>query len=204
MPQQEEDPSHYTRTLVVKPALSQMYDQLLATSKSLETACKNHCTHTSAHPVMWVYLDLGISQTAECYHGVWSTNVQEGRFCQASWCHYACSTLTQNPRSPKGEMWRSRMSLFVKLCTRSSKIVCGLLVIVCWLSRSGWTVYIVYFYTCDRKERNGTNLIYPLGVPFFFFQLWAQISNLSSVSFHFVRFQVHRSLPPASPNDDFW
>ena len=28
MSQQEEDPSHYTRTLVVKTALSQMYDQL--------------------------------------------------------------------------------------------------------------------------------------------------------------------------------
>ena len=43
----QEDPSRYTRTLVVKPALSQMYDQLLPTSKSLEMACKNHCTHTS-------------------------------------------------------------------------------------------------------------------------------------------------------------
>ena len=43
MSQQEEDPSHYTRTLVVKPALSmsQMYGQLLPISKSLETACKN-------------------------------------------------------------------------------------------------------------------------------------------------------------------
>ena len=29
MSQQEEDPSRYTRTLVVKPALSQMYDQWL-------------------------------------------------------------------------------------------------------------------------------------------------------------------------------
>ena len=48
MSQQEEDQSRYTRTLVVKPALSQMYDQLLPTSKSLETACKNQCTHTSA------------------------------------------------------------------------------------------------------------------------------------------------------------
>ena len=48
MSQQEEDPSRYTRTLVVKPALSQMYDQLLPKSKSLETACKNHRTHTSA------------------------------------------------------------------------------------------------------------------------------------------------------------
>ena len=28
MSQQEEDPSRYTRTLVVKPALSQMYDQV--------------------------------------------------------------------------------------------------------------------------------------------------------------------------------
>ena len=32
---------------VVKPALSQMYDQLLPTSKSLEIACKHHCTHRS-------------------------------------------------------------------------------------------------------------------------------------------------------------
>ena len=48
MSQQEEDPSHYTRTPVVKPALSQMYDQLLPKSKSLETACKDHCTHSSA------------------------------------------------------------------------------------------------------------------------------------------------------------
>ena len=64
MSQQEEDQSRYTRTLVVKPALSQMYDQLLPTSKSLETACKNQCTHTSA-PVTCVYLDLGISQTAQ-------------------------------------------------------------------------------------------------------------------------------------------
>ena len=29
MSQQEEDPSHSTRLLVVKPALSQLYDQLL-------------------------------------------------------------------------------------------------------------------------------------------------------------------------------
>ena len=36
MSQQEEEPSRYTRTLIVKPALSQMYDQLLPTSKSLE------------------------------------------------------------------------------------------------------------------------------------------------------------------------
>ena len=48
MSQREEDQSHHTRTLVVKPALSQMYDQLLPKSKSPETACKNHCTHTSA------------------------------------------------------------------------------------------------------------------------------------------------------------
>ena len=48
MSQQEQDQSRYTRTLVVKPALSQMYDQLLPTSKSVETACKSQCTHTSA------------------------------------------------------------------------------------------------------------------------------------------------------------
>ena len=47
MSQQKVDPSRYTRTLVVKSALSQMYDQLLPTSKSLETACNYHCTHTS-------------------------------------------------------------------------------------------------------------------------------------------------------------
>ena len=34
MSQQEEDPSHYTPTLFVKPAFSEMYDQLLPTSKS--------------------------------------------------------------------------------------------------------------------------------------------------------------------------
>ena len=52
MSQKEEDPSHYTHTLVVKPALSQKYDQLLPTSKSLETACKNHCTrYVGAHHV---------------------------------------------------------------------------------------------------------------------------------------------------------
>ena len=61
MSQQEENPSRYTRTLVVKPALSQMYDQLLPKSKSLETACKNPCTRTSASH-HGVYLDLGISQ----------------------------------------------------------------------------------------------------------------------------------------------
>ena len=44
MSQQEEDPSRYTRTLVVKPALSQMYDQV----EVPRTACKNYCTHTSA------------------------------------------------------------------------------------------------------------------------------------------------------------
>ena len=48
MSQQEEEPSRYTRTLVVKPALSQMYDKLLPTSKSLEMECKHHCTHGSA------------------------------------------------------------------------------------------------------------------------------------------------------------
>ena len=48
MSQQEEDPSHYTRTLVVKPALSQMYDQLLPKAKSLENGMQNHCSHTSA------------------------------------------------------------------------------------------------------------------------------------------------------------
>ena len=62
MSQQEEDPSHYTRTLVVKPALSQMYDQLLPTSKSLETACKTTAL-IRRRPVTCVYLDLGISQT---------------------------------------------------------------------------------------------------------------------------------------------
>ena len=45
--QQEEDSSHFPRTLVVKPTLSQMYDQLLPTSKSLETTCKDHVAHTS-------------------------------------------------------------------------------------------------------------------------------------------------------------
>ena len=45
--------------LVVKPALSQMYDQLLPTSKSLEIACKHHCTG-DRRPVTCVYLDLGI------------------------------------------------------------------------------------------------------------------------------------------------
>ena len=64
MSQQEEDPSHYTRTLVVKPALSQMYDQLLPKSKSLETACKTTAL-IRRRPVMCVYLDLGISQTVE-------------------------------------------------------------------------------------------------------------------------------------------
>ena len=44
MSQQEEEPSRYTRTLVVKPALSQMYDQLLPTSKSLEI-----CVQTPLH-----------------------------------------------------------------------------------------------------------------------------------------------------------
>ena len=47
MSQQEEEPSRYTRTFVVKPALSQMYVQLLPTPKSLEIACKHHCTHRS-------------------------------------------------------------------------------------------------------------------------------------------------------------
>ena len=62
MSQQEEDPSHYTRTLVVKPALSQKYDQLLPKSKSLETACKTNAL-IRRRPVTCVYLDLGISQT---------------------------------------------------------------------------------------------------------------------------------------------
>ena len=64
MSQQVEDPSNFTRTLVVKPALSQMYDQLLPTSKSLKTACKNHCTHASVpRHVSVSNLDPGISQT---------------------------------------------------------------------------------------------------------------------------------------------
>ena len=62
MSQQEEDPSHYTRTLVVKPALSQMYDQLLPKLKSLETACKTTAL-IRRRPITCVYLDLGISQT---------------------------------------------------------------------------------------------------------------------------------------------
>ena len=66
MSQQEEEPSRYTRTLVVKPALRQMYDQLSPTSKSLKIACKHHYTHRSAPRHMSVYLDLGISQTVEC------------------------------------------------------------------------------------------------------------------------------------------
>ena len=44
MSQQEEEPSRYTRTLVVKPALSQMYDQLSPTWKSLEI-----CLQTPLH-----------------------------------------------------------------------------------------------------------------------------------------------------------
>ena len=61
MSQQEEEPSRYTRTLVVKPALSQMCDQLLRTPKSLEMQTP---LHSGRRPVTWVYLDLGISQTA--------------------------------------------------------------------------------------------------------------------------------------------
>ena len=48
MSQQEEEPWRYTRTVVVQPALSQMHDQLLPTSKSLEIAWKHHCIHRSA------------------------------------------------------------------------------------------------------------------------------------------------------------
>ena len=47
MSHQEVDLSRYTRTLVFKPALSQMYDKFLPTWKSVKTVCKNHCTHMS-------------------------------------------------------------------------------------------------------------------------------------------------------------
>ena len=50
--------------MVVKPELSQIYDQLLPTSKSLEIACKHHCTG-GRRPVTCVYLDLGIFQTVK-------------------------------------------------------------------------------------------------------------------------------------------
>ena len=84
MSQQEEEPSRYTRTLVVKPALSQMNDQLLPTSKSLEIACKHHCTG-GRRPVTCVYLDLGISQTVQ------------GRFVCCERSELVLSCLPSNP-----------------------------------------------------------------------------------------------------------
>ena len=61
MSQQEADPSRYTRTLVVKPALNQMYDQV--------EVPRNGMQKTTAlirrRPVTCVYLDLGISQTVK-------------------------------------------------------------------------------------------------------------------------------------------
>ena len=61
MSQQEEDPSRYTRTLVVKPALSQMYDQV----EVLRNGMQKLLHSVRRRPVMCVYLDLGISQTAK-------------------------------------------------------------------------------------------------------------------------------------------
>ena len=70
MSQQEVDPSRYTRTLVVKPALSQMYDQV--------EVPRNGMQKTTAlirrRPVLCVYLDLGISQTEQCTN-LFSTEV---------------------------------------------------------------------------------------------------------------------------------
>ena len=85
MSQQEEDPSHYTRTLVVKPALSEIYDQLLPKSKSLETACKNHCTHTSAtrHVSVPRYLRLltVLYNKQECFaQWIWVTWIAQTAF----------------------------------------------------------------------------------------------------------------------------
>ena len=53
----EEDPSRYTRTLVVKPALSQMYDQVEVHRNGMQKLC----THTSAP--RHVRVPVGISQT---------------------------------------------------------------------------------------------------------------------------------------------
>ena len=74
MSQQEEDQSRYTRTLVVKPALSQLYDQLLPMSKSLEMACKTNALKRR-RPVTCVYLDLGISQTVYCKSRIFRTHL---------------------------------------------------------------------------------------------------------------------------------
>ena len=59
MSQQEEDSSRYTRTLVVKPALSQMYDQVEVPRNGMQKLLHSYV----GGPVTCVYLDLGISQT---------------------------------------------------------------------------------------------------------------------------------------------
>ena len=61
MSQQEEDPSRYTCTLVVKPALSQMYDQVEVPRNGMQELLHSR-------PVTCVYLDLGISQTVKVLH----------------------------------------------------------------------------------------------------------------------------------------
>ena len=58
--QQEADPSRHTRTLVVEPALSQMYDQ----SYPRRSPSKRQAKTTALirwHPVTWVYLDRNFS-----------------------------------------------------------------------------------------------------------------------------------------------
>ena len=122
MSQQEQDPSRYTRTLIVKPALSQMHDQLLPTWKSLETACKTTAL-IRWRPVTWVYLDLGFSQTDEgtgnsSTQGTQSLRVEGDQYAILEWSHqpFACemrpasgydqedSSSSPEPRFEKGFM----------------------------------------------------------------------------------------------------
>ena len=111
MSQQEEDPSHYTRTLVVKPALSQMHDQLLPTSKSLETKRKQHANTTALirrRPVTWVYVpvDLGISQAAEVCHSL--RQGQKGRTLQRQHC-VVMLNCQQHPLMRNSNLYQKRL-----------------------------------------------------------------------------------------------
>ena len=75
MSQQEEDPSRYTRTLVVKPALSQMYDQVEVPRNGMQKLLHSYvgapsraCNQCNRATLMSFYTNFG----TEFFHTVFT------------------------------------------------------------------------------------------------------------------------------------
>ena len=152
MSQQEEEPSRYTRILVVKPALSQMYDQLLPKSKSLETACKNYCTHTSAPRHVRVPRSRNFS---DCLRSSVKNGCRGESIKNSSYTAFACSVSRKRPAVPN----------FVRSCSKKPTLHAK--------KRQR-------FAQVDRRTLS--DCIPPLFFFFFFFFFYVSLRNKASVA----------------------